>query len=348
MMKNSMRALLAFWLPLCVACMVVMLVFAANKTIVIADGYKDQDVRSETANKVNNGTVLTLVLDASADETISIPLPDGRKAENVTVENHYMESELWIYVEGGKAFWYGEKEITGDISCVEAAWAEDDADGVWLKFKTNAVMEYRNVMKQNSLQVSYYEPHALYDWTIVLDAQDNGLSGKNVHEADLTLQVAKLVQNAYTGSQVRIYLTRADDKEPTKEEKQILADAVDADFYIGLSASYEEENVEMYGINASYNASYFIPDFGNVEFADTLARNAAIASNNRANGLYAVESESVLTELTTRGAILSLGFLSNKEEEQLLSQEGYIQKLADGIVKAIEESVESLLSNETD
>lgn len=35
------------------------------------------------------------------------------------VENHYMEKELWIYIENGRKAFYKERRITGDLNPVE-------------------------------------------------------------------------------------------------------------------------------------------------------------------------------------------------------------------------------------
>lgn len=56
---------------------------------------------------------------SKADRQICIPLESGTKAENVMVENHYMEKELWIYIENGRKAFYKEQRITGDLNPVK-------------------------------------------------------------------------------------------------------------------------------------------------------------------------------------------------------------------------------------
>ena len=92
-----MRLELCLWTLLCVCSMAVMLVFAANKTIVIANVPSDltgDDALAES--KPLQGNALTLQRTSEGNGIFYIPLPKGVKAENVMVENHYIHSELWL------------------------------------------------------------------------------------------------------------------------------------------------------------------------------------------------------------------------------------------------------------
>ena len=95
-----------------------------------------------------------------------------------------------------------------------------------------------------------------------------------------------------------------------------------------------------------FSAQYFIPVFGSEKLADVLTRETAIAASNRALGIFDAGEESLLNLLSVRGAELSIGYLTNEKEEELLMQQAYQEKLAEGISKAILEACEELKTAE--
>lgn len=347
--KENRKLTFGLWTTLCVCSMAVMLHFAANKTIVIADAYQEQTGLPVNASSEGHGlrdTALCLKRTYGTAGSFSVPLPKSVKAENLGLENHYMERELWIYIQSDEAHFYEENEIFGDVSPIQSGCSEIQEDGILLKLRMDHVMEYKSTMEGNTLTIAYYEPDELYEFIVVLDPEaggkDAGVKGANLSEKDLTLQVARLVQKKLTTPDVRLYLTRTEDVEVAEQDRIGLAEAVKADFYICLGAESDMENPESYGIQSSYNEEYFIPDFGNANLADIVTKAVTIASSNRAVGLFCAEEDSILKALKMRGVRLSLGYLSNPQEEQLLGEDTYQEKLADGIVNAIAEACEAL------
>lgn len=336
--------MLCLWTALCTGCMVVMLLFASNKTIVIADGYQEQPgltVETGAGEHSLQNTELVLKQKNGVSGKFSIPLPKNIRAENVVVENRYMDRQLWIYFKNGELEWNAENEISGDISDIQSACSEVREDGILLKFQMNRVLEYKSTMESSILTFDCYQPEELYEFIIVLDPEgggtDTGYLGTNLSEKDMALQVARLVQRSLMLPEVRLYLTRTEDIDVPEQERVRFAKEVNADLYICLGAEFDAENTETYGIRSSYNEEYFIPDLGNAELADVVTKAVTIAASNRALGLFAAEEGSVLRNLETRGVRIGLGYLSNPKEEALLAQESYQEKLAEGIAKAISE-----------
>lgn len=342
--KENMWLTLGLWTALCTGCMVVMLLFASNKTIVIADAYQEQTGLPVSAAAGEHGQqedILVLKRTYGVTDSFIVPLPKGVKAEHVVMENRYMDRELWIYIQSEDLSFYRENEISGDVSKIQQGCSEPQEDGILLKFSMQGVMEYKSTLEGSMLTVACYEPGELYDVIVVLDPEAGGSStgavGEQLTEKELTLQLAKLVQKKLTAADVRLYLTRTEDTDVTEQERRGLAEEVGVDFYIRIGAEYDAESAESYGIRSSYNAEYFFPELNNAELADTVTRAVTIASSNRAVGIFAAEEDSVLKTLRTRGVRVAVGYLSNPKEEALLSRESYQEKLAEGLVNAIEE-----------
>lgn len=344
--KVNMKAVCVVWAVFFSACMTVMLLFASNKTIVIADVSQEQSglpVNPVQSGQASSNGELRVSKTYGVEGSLRIPLPKGIKAENVIMENRYMDRELWLYIQGGAVEFYEENEVSGDISPVLSGWSEEQEDGILLKLKMNRVLEYRSTMEGNALTIVWYEPDELYECIVVLDAAggggETGISDFGLSEKDVTLQVARQVQKKFALQDVRLYLTRTEDTEVSLSDRVRLADEVRADLYIRLCVSAEDTS-DIYGICGIYNEEYFIPGFGNADLADIVTREVTIASSNRAVGLEEAGEQSILRSLHMPAAEISLGYLSNPQEEYLLGQESYQEKLADGIVNAIEEAVD--------
>lgn len=352
-----MKAVCAAWTLLFSGCMAVMLAFAFQKAIVIADMSQEQTGLSADSLPEEAAREVELCLEAEKGvrRSFCVPLPKSVRAENVIMENRYMTKELWLYIQGGENGFFAENSVSGDISLVLSGRCEEQEDGVILKFSMDQVMEYRSTLDGGGLTIAWYEPHELYDYIVILDpAWENEEKRKEVEEGvetrpedeepsreDITLQVAKCVQKRFSLEKVRLYLVRPEDRETAPGDRTAFVDAVDADLYLRISVS-RADTEESYGIQGFYNEEYFIPGFGNADLADLITRSVTISASNRAVGLESAGEKSILRELKIPAAEVSLGYLSNPLERYLLGQENYQEKLADGCIAAISQAIDAL------
>lgn len=343
-MKQSERLTFAAWMLLFVVSMAGMLFLAANKTIVIVEASQEQDaIPLNTAPPDKEVCDSKLLLDKTygVQGSFNIPLPKGIRAENVIMENRYMDRELRLFVQGAEEAFYTENAISGDISPILSGQSEVQEDGILLKFSMERVYEYRSTLNGSILTIEWYRPEELFDFVVVLDPAGSEESD-TAQDAELTLQIARRVQRKFALPDVRLYCTRTENGNVTADERVSLTEEVGADLFIRLSVSRSENDTEIYGVTGIYEDEFFIPDFGSPELADLLTREVTIAASNRALGLTAAAEDSILKQLTLPAAEISVGWLSNPQEAYLLQEESYQEKLADGILAAIGEAVEEL------
>lgn len=344
--KQNMRLTLWLWVTLCGVCMSVMLWYASNKSIVIADMSHGMTVDADRTGDGETASNLTLLRTSNMQNSFCVPLPKGFKPENVVMENRYVSRELWIYIQGIETDFYRQNQIYGDTSQILAGHSEEWETGLLLKLKMADVQEYHSTLEGNVLTVACSDPHDLYDFLVVLDpvggGSDTGTAGYGILEKDLALEVARQVQRNFNQANVRLYLTRTEDVEVSQEQRIGLAEALGADMYIRIGARADGEDTAVYGIQGIYNGEYFIPGFGNAELADILTKEVTISSSNRAVGLVPAGEDSILRSIGVPAMELSMGYLSNPLEETLLEQEVYREKLAAGIINGIKEACKRL------
>ncbi len=280
----------------------------------------------------------------TATDYLCIPLPEGSKAEEITIENHYMDQELYVLIQNVQESFYAEHALMGNRTGVEAGFYHETEDGVALVFELTQVYEYRTVFENNELYISFLNPREIYNRIVVIDPScgglDRGEEGNGVIEKELTLQIAKKLKEKLDESKIKAYYTRMDDVNPDAEQRVELANEVKADMYIEISVDSREEEA-VYGVSTVYNDQYFIPGFGSVELADLLERELASEIKTKALGLEKASEESKLRYATVPAAEVRVGCLSNKQEAILLKREDYIEKIANGIYNAIISSYET-------
>lgn len=321
---------------------------STTKVVTITEVAQDEVVRTgdeidPQASSADPENALAFDTETATDY-LCIPLPEGSKAEEITIENHYMDQELYVLIQNVQESFYAEHALMGNRTGVEAGFYHETEDGVALVFELTQVYEYRTVFENNELYISFLNPREIYNRIVVIDPScgglDRGEEGNGVIEKELTLQIAKKLKEKLDESKIKAYYTRMDDVNPDADQRVELANEVKADMYIEISVDSREEEA-VYGVSTVYNDQYFIPGFGSVELADLLERELASEIKTKALGLEKASEESKLRYATVPAAEVRVGCLSNKQEAILLKREDYIEKIANGIYNAIISSYET-------
>lgn len=336
--KFNWRLTAVWWLLLFVASMYIMLMVATNKTIVIADS------ASGTGQSKQDGYAMREELTLEATEQDSrvflIPLEKNTKAGNVVVESSYMDRELRIFIGGADEQFYASRSVQGDVTAIVQAARETQESGVLLHFQMNDIYEFQTSMDGEMLKIQFFKPHELYKMVVVVDPVQTflpvTLENGEVQQIDVTEDVCTKLSEQWAMEDVKLYFTRTGNKDLSDAECLKLVNQTEADIFIQLDLA-QNEDASQYGICGRYNANYFMPEFGNVEMADIVARNVTIATDNRAVGLVEAADDNLLQKLQIPAAGVELGYISNEQESNLLAAESYRQKIAEGVAAAIKE-----------
>lgn len=361
-----MKRTAVYCLVFVVTVMSAMLYYCAHKIIVVADVAQDE-VAQNAGNSENgeagepSGTEVKteptaiedrnhIQIDRSSQNTnyFCIPMPSDVKAEEVVIENHYMDRELWVTIQPkemeGKEPFYEENGVYGNCTEVLTGHFEVEKHRICLRFELTDVFEYHSIFENNTLYVEFMTPKEAYDKIIVIDAaygmEDRGVTVDGVNAKDVTLEIAKALKAKLDETDVKVYYTRMDDSNPDIESRVGLATDTKADMLIRIEVSSAESS-KQYGTEAVYNSRFFIPGFGSVELADILEREVVTAISGKANGLLeASETDEVINRATVPAATIKVGYLTNGQEFILLQREDYIQRIAEGIYQSVMKAYE--------
>lgn len=179
-----------------------------------------------------------------------------------------------------------------------------------------------------------------FEQIVVLDAGhgglDDGASVDGVLEKEAALEITLLAGNLLEQKGVKVLYTRDADVLVEDEERVKLANEVKADCFISIHA-FEDEDSSVYGMKTKYNDRYFQKGFTSGDLAYVLLEKTANLTNEKALGMEPDTQNLVVTQAKVPVAVLEIGNLSNAQERKLLAKEEYREKIASGIVAAIEE-----------
>ncbi len=331
-----------------IVAMTGMFYYDANKIIVIADSSAVSsagDGESEDGFAVQYQLLMESV--DNGKKQFVIPLEDSIMAEDVQIENHYVEKELWIGLNGATNDFYSREYVTGNLEYVSHG-GYDIVDGIlWIKLAMKDTYEFESTMNNGKLTIKMAKPKEVYDKIVVIDAghggEDKGDIDGRLCEKDLALNVTLLLKEKLKDSDIKVYYTRTEDTAVDDEKRVSLANSVGADMFISIHTSYAEELTES-GVTTIYNPHYFIQDFDSICLADKLERSVLAVTGAKAKGLVeATEDNVLINEATVPVAQINIGYLSNEEESALLSQKEYQEMITDGIYNAIIEIYEENL-----
>lgn len=348
MQKELMKKTVMMCSAFVVAAMGIMLYFCANKVVVVADVAQDEVVKAqesgvEDAAAAEDGNAIRIDRNSENTNYFCVPIPPDVQVEDVTIENHYMDRELWVSIEpedmSGKDVFYEDNSVYGSCKRVVDGHFEVERKKLYLRFQLTGVYEYHSIFENNTLYIEFVPPKEVYDRIVVIDpaygSEDTGVENGTVTGKAITLNIAKALKEKLDETDIKVYYTRMDDSNPEAEYRVKLAEATKADMLIRIEVGGAKSS-KQYGTEAVYNSRFFIPGFGSVELADLLEREVVTAIRGKANGLLEAEqTDMVISEATVPAAAIKVGYLTNGQEAILLQREDYIEKIAEGIYQTI-------------
>lgn len=326
------------------AAMAVMLYFSATKTIVIAEeAAPDQIVSGERHRNAEEN--MLHFQEGTENDGLRIPLPPEVRADDIIIENRYIERSIHIILSGRYGSFYKEHPLVSSDARVERGVLSEGNGITRLKLQMAGLYEHQYMFENGELELDFVRPKEVYDKIVVLDAAHGGIdvgsAGHGIKEKELALEIVEKTRSLLEESGIRVYCTRTDDTGVSEGERASFVNELQADMLVSIRVGADETNDKVYGIQTFYNGTYFIPYFGNIELADLLERSTVSAVRGKANGLFeADEQDTLLQNVQIPAAAIEVGYLTNDEESELLLIDGYQTKLAEGIAEALRSAFE--------
>ncbi len=276
---------------------------------------------------------------------------DGLKASAITKEYNPYTGKTIVYLNGDYSDSYKNKTLTYSNSNPQSSYiasaAFSSANGkTKIVLTPSLIDEYKIYESGGYIYIDQVDPRTVYDAVVVIDAGHGGsMPGavvNGVYEKDVTLDIAKRVYSDFSGSNVKVYVTRFTDTDVDNYKRAYMANA-GADMFVSIHCNSISGSVEIDGTETLY-----APHSGEGNGSLTSYQLATVIQKYVTNvaGTYnrGVKNRSdliVLNKTTVPAVLLETGFMTDSGDMSLINSASGRQKFADAIYKAIKEIVKN-------
>ena len=187
-----------------------------------------------------------------------------------------------------------------------------------------------------------------YDYIVLINAAHGGDNKGNVvnelQEKTITLEVAeKLVKLSEVG-EIGFFMIREEDTDISNESRAKVISRVSPDLVIDLHVNADPDNERTLGTAMVYNNNFYRPQMTNAQIADYMERELVTRIQGKALGIYPdMENKYPLLSMIEQPAVsVEMGFLTNKQEGNLLKKDSYQKLIAQGIYDGVKKIREEL------
>ena len=217
MQEKLWKVMLVYSILFSAAAMYVMLYFSATKTIVIAEETTPGHIESEVQGDKMIESPL-FFREEGAEEGIRVPLPPEIRADDIVIENRYIEHGIYIILTGSYRDFYVNNVLIGKDPKVIGGTVGEEAGVTRLQLQLTEPCEQEYIFENGMLYLTFTSPGNLYDKILVLDITGGSGAGNgkgDVLEADIILELSEKITEKLKDSDIHVYCTRTDDREVT-------------------------------------------------------------------------------------------------------------------------------------
>ena len=228
------------------------------------------------------GTLSLLHEETISSDSIEITLAEDVTQTDITIDGDYMQKSVVVSIESAELAenYYTFFEANPIKENMDISDLDITATGkrVQIRFLMSQIYAYNTKFEQNSDQnaliIQFTNPKVEYGKVVVLDAghggddvgvtgrvssEDETYSGTEIKEKELTLEIVEVVGQLLYEEDIQVYYTRTDDTNISADDRVALANDLQADMLISIHAD-ESEDTSVYGMRATYNGTFVIPD----------------------------------------------------------------------------------------
>lgn len=178
------------------------------------------------------------------------------------------------------------------------------------------------------------------DAVIFLDAghggKDRGAQTSDIYEKDINLQIVEKTKNLLEQNGYKVYTSRDTDTEVSLEDRVAMAKKANADAFISIHQNSVENDTTPHGIATHCNEEV---NKQSVTLASLVQKEVLKTTDAKDRGITKDSNLYVLQDASFPSCLIESGFITSDTEGPLLQQSAYQDKIALGIVKAVNEFI---------
>ncbi|MBC8586767.1 N-acetylmuramoyl-L-alanine amidase family protein [Paratissierella segnis] len=249
--------------------------------------------------------------------------------ENVELENGY------VTIKDG---------IVDNIEVVK----DKEETKVLLSLKSNLEFTVLSDRKDTKVQILLKrDPNSIdINKTIVIDAghgdtDPGAMSVSGTKEKDINLQIAKKLESQLNALGYNVLMTRTGDQKPSVYDRANFANAANADLFVSIHSN-SHTNRDIKGLQVLYCPLFDskVKTVDQYPFAESIFKAVLESTGAVDKGIIKRKDLPVVRETKMPAVLVEVGFLSNAEEEKLITSDSYQNKIVEGIIKGIQNYIE--------
>lgn len=299
--------------------------------------------REETQNlilEIYPTTLKNMRYDKNAN-VLYLDKKDKIDTGSVKFEDHYLDGYFDVTLSGDyeSDYGYGTYDVKGTV--VENIEVSTKGGNTTFRFKQNRISTYQVTDEGDSYAIRVKNPKEVYDKVLLLDAghggKDPGTSGNGMQEKNLTLTIARKIEQELQGSGIKVYMTRNSDVYPENSTRaQTANDIADLMVSIHINSGPETANgtETLYQVHANDSSARLTSK----QLAEILQANMISATGNTNRGVKLRTDLLILNRTTVPSAIVEVIFITNTGDALKISNPSYQDQVAQAIADGIQEA----------
>lgn len=202
--------------------------------------------------------------------------------------------------------------------------------------------------KDKTIEIQLRRDPSLVDTnkTIVIDAGHGGtatgaISVNGIKEKDINIKISLKLESYLKSLGYNVLMTRTGDQNPGIYERANFANAANADLFVSIHSN-SHTNKDIKGLQVLYCPQFDskVKTIDQYPFAKSVFDAVLASTGAEDKGIIKRADLPVVRETKMPAVLVEVGFLSNSEEEILITNDGYQNKIVEGIVKGIQNYLE--------
>lgn len=187
-----------------------------------------------------------------------------------------------------------------------------------------------------------------YDFVVLINAAHGGENQGNavneLQEKEITLEVGKALEKMSEETEIGFFMIRQDDIDISNENRAQMIEKIQPDMVVDLHVNADAANERTFGTSVVYNEQFYRPGMTNAQMADIMERKLVTEIQGKALGILGDSQNKypLLRMIQVPAVSVEVGYLTNKQEADLLKKDKYQKKIALGIYKGVQEIREAM------
>ncbi len=275
------------------------------------------------------------------EHQLRLTLPRDVDPSAVTYTEDAFSKSFELSIPGVDSSYFYDYPMVGSSDGIrELTFAYAGGMGI-LDITTTRIRKLSLSTEENYVYLDFFDPHDVYDAVVVIDAghggKDVGANRDDIYEKDINLSIAEKLRTYFEKSDYNIgfFYTRTDDTFIDLEDRVAMANELKADLFLSI-----HNNSTASGRLSSINGAevmYQVSDETgrSREFAQLCLDELLEELGCNSKGVVAGDNIYIIRTSKVPVALAEIGFLSNKEELNNLTNSDYQDRAAHALYKAI-------------